>query len=331
MTADLHKVRRGADHHRIPSDATTLLHGVYRAPMADHPVLRTPDERFAALADFPYEPRYVEVGGLRMAYVDEGPADGDVVLCLHGEPTWSYLYRHMIPPLVAAGLRVVAPDLVGFGRSDKPTDPDAYTYANHVGWVAGVVAALDLRDITLFCQDWGGLLGLRVAAEDPDRFARLVIANTALPTGTSPGPGFDFWRVFSQEVDPFVCGDLVQQASVRELSPAETAAYDAPFPDASYQVAARRFPLLVPVESDDPAVPANRAAWEVLERWEKPTLVLWAPNDPVLGTVGPEFRDRIPGAAGQPHQTFDAASHFLQEDVGPELAAAVVDLVARTR
>lgn len=293
-------------------------------------MLRTPAEAFADIPDFAYEPRCVEVDGLRMAYVEDGPADGPVVLCLHGEPTWSYLYRHMLPILAGAGLRAIAPDLIGFGRSDKPTDPDAYTYANHVAWVSGFIDALDLRGITLFCQDWGGLLGLRLAAERPADFARLVIANTALPTGTSPSEGFDFWREFSQAVDPFDSGALVQQASHRTLSDAEVAAYNAPFPDASYQAGARRFPLLVPVTPDDPAVPANRAAWAVLEQWTKPALTLWAPNDPVLGNLQAEFRDRIPGAAGLDHRTFADASHFLQEDLGPDLAQATIDLIATT-
>jgi haloalkane dehalogenase len=293
-------------------------------------VLRTPDARFDGLVDFPYEPRYVEVDGLRMAWVEDGPADGPVVLCLHGEPTWSYLYRSMLPVFAAAGIRAVAPDLVGFGRSDKPTDPDAYSYANHVAWVKGFLDAVGVTDLTLFLQDWGGLLGLRVAAERPDDVRALVIANTALPEGTSPSEGFDFWRAFSQEVDPFEAGRLVQGASHRTLSDDEVAAYDAPFPDATHQVGARRFPLLVPITPDDPAVPANRAAWAGLEQWTKPALTLWAPNDPVLGNQQAQFLERIPGAEGLAHQTFDDASHFIQEDVGPELARATVELITST-
>lgn len=298
--------------------------------MTGHPVLRTPDECFVDLPDFDHEARYVEVDGLRMAYVEDGPADGPVVLCLHGEPTWSFLYRSILPVLADAGLRAIAPDLVGFGRSDKPTDPAAYTYAAHVGWLSAFVDEVGLTGITLFGQDWGGLLGLRMAAEREAVVDRLVIANTALPTGTSPSEGFDFWRELSQRLDPFDSGALVQQASVRDLSDAEVAAYNAPFPDESYLVAARRFPLLVPVTPDDPAVPANRAAWEVLERWTKPALTLWAPDDPVLGGLQQEFVDRIPGAVGLDHQTFAPASHFLQEDVGPDLARATATLVATT-
>jgi len=293
-------------------------------------VLRTPEECFEEVPDFPYEPGYVEVDGLRMAWVEDGPPDGPVVLCLHGEPTWSFLYRSMLPVLADAGLRAIAPDLIGFGRSDKPTDPDAYSYAAHVGWVAAFVDALGLSDLTLFLQDWGGLLGLRLAAERPDDVQRLVLANTALPEGSSPSEGFDFWRGFSQEVDPFDSGSLVQQASHRQLSDAEVGAYNAPFPAPSYQVAARRFPLLVPVTPDDPAVPANRAAWSVLEQWTKPCLTLWAPNDPVLGNQRSVFLDRIPGTSGLAHQTFEDASHFVQEDAGPELAQATVDLIAAT-
>ena len=298
--------------------------------MSDETVLRTPDECFAEVPDFDHEPRHVEVDGLRMAYVEAGPADGELVLCVHGEPTWSYLYRHMLGPLADAGLRVVAPDLVGFGRSDKPTDPEAYSYAAHAAWLSGFLDALGLTAVNLFCQDWGGLLGLRVAAERRDDFARLVIANTALPVGESPSPGFDFWREFSQAVDPFESGALVQQATHRTLSDAEVAAYDAPFPDATYQVGARRFPLLVPVTPDDPAIPANQAAWAVLEQWTKPALTLWAPNDPVLGDLQADFTGRIPGARGLEHRTFADASHFLQEDVGPELAEATIQLLATT-
>ncbi len=293
-------------------------------------VLRTPDECFDGLPDFDRGPQYVEVDGLRMAYVEDGPADGPVVLCLHGEPTWSYLYRSMLPVLAGAGLRAIAPDLIGFGRSDKPTDPEAYSYAAHVAWVSGFVDAVGLSDVTLFLQDWGGLLGLRMAAERPDDVARLVIANTALPEGSSPSEGFDFWRAFSQEVDPFEAGTLVQGATHRELSEAEVAAYNAPFPDASFQVGARRFPLLVPVTPDDPAVPANQAAWAVLEQWTKPALTLWAPNDPVLGNQQAGFVSRIPGATGLAHRTFDEASHYIQEDCGPELAHATAELIAST-
>ncbi|MGB0112412.1 MAG: haloalkane dehalogenase [Ilumatobacteraceae bacterium] len=290
--------------------------------------VRTPEERFADLADFPYRPCYIEVDGLRMAYVDEGSGDAGTILLLHGEPTWGYLYRRMIPPLVEAGFRVVAPDLIGFGRSDKPTDREAYTYANHVGWLTAFVGGLDRPDegFSVFVQDWGGLLGLRVVAENPSWFDRVVIGNTALPTGEPMGDGFMMWRQMSQEMDLTDCGRLIAgSCRTRELSEAEVDAYNAPFPDPTFLAGAREFPLLVPIDADDPAVPANRAAWGVLERWTKPVLTLWTPDDTVLGHLQQSFVDRIPGAAGQPHQTFEPGGHFLQDDHGEAVAAAVVD------
>jgi len=290
------------------------------------PFVRTPEERFDSLADFPYDAHDVDVDGLRMAYVDEGSGDAGTFLLVHGEPTWSYLYRRMIPPLVEAGYRCIAPDLIGFGRSDKPTERSAYTYAGHVAWLAEFVAGLDRPEQGLhaFVQDWGGLAGLRVMAEHPDWFDRVVIANTALPVGEPMGDGFAFWRQLSQELDPMDCGALLQQATTRELSDAEMDAYRAPFPDETHLAGAREFPLLVPIDPDDPAVPATRAAWQVWERWERPVLTLWAPGDMVLGHLQSEFVDRIPGAAGQPHQTFEPAGHFLQDDRGEDIAAAIL-------
>ncbi len=290
--------------------------------------LRTPDERFAGITDFPYEPHYVDIDGLRMAFIDEGPAGAPTLLLLHGEPTWSYLYRRMIPGLLEAGYRIVAPDLIGFGRSDKPTERSAYTYAGHVAWLSAFVASQGLGDLTLFCQDWGGLLGLRVAAEHPDWFSRLIISNTALPDGSPMSDGFMMWQQASQMMPVMDCGGLLQRATLaHELSDAEVEAYRAPFPDESYMAGARQFPLLVPTSPDDPAVPANRAAWAVLEAWTGPVLTLWAPDDIVLGAGQAEFLARIPGTAGQPHQTFSPAGHFLQDDVGPELTRAIVDWI----
>ena len=294
--------------------------------------VRTPEERFAGIADYPYEPAYVEVDGLRMASVVVEPdgvgEDTATILLLHGEPTWGYLYRKMIPPLVAAGYRTVAPDLIGFGRSDKPVERSAYTFAGHLAWMREFLGATASERGTgplhLFGQDWGGLIGLRLAAENPDLFDRLVLANTFLPEGQGGGPGFDFWRQFSQEVEFLDCGRLVDNATATELSEAAQDAYRAPFPNEQHMAGARHFPLLVPVELDDPAVPANRAAWAVLERWTKPVLTLWAPNDPVLGGVQATLTERIPGAAGQPHAQFEAASHFIQEDQGPALAEAMI-------
>ena len=292
--------------------------------------LRTPDERFANLPEFPYEPRYVDVpfGGeaVRVHYLDEGPKSGPLVVALHGEPSWCFLYRKVVAHLVARGLRVVAPDLVGFGRSDKPTERGDYTYARHVDSMAAVLAALDVRDATLLCQDWGGLIGLRLVAEQGDRFARVVAANTGLPTGDQKvSDAFFAWQKFSQSVPELPVGVIVRTGCVTPLAPEIVAAYDAPFPDESYKAGARQFPLLVPTTPDDPAAPANRRAWEALARWEKPFLCAFSDSDPVTKGADAPMRERIPGAHGQPHVTIAGAGHFLQEDKGAELA----DVVAR--
>jgi haloalkane dehalogenase len=289
-------------------------------------IMRTPDERFLNLPGYPFQPHYVEVDGLRMHYIDEGPGNGAPVLMLHGEPSWSYLYRKMIPVLVSAGLRAVAPDLVGFGRSDKPAKRDDYTYERHVNWTARFIQKLDLRGITLVCQDWGGVIGLRVAAEHSERFARIVAANTGLPTGEGPiGDAFMAWRKFSQETPTFPVGQIVQGGCANALAAEVVAAYDAPFPDERFKAGARQFPILVPIAPDDPAVPANRKAWEVLRRWEKPFLTAFSDGDPV--TKGGELllRSAIPGARNQPHTTIKGAGHFLQEDKGEELARVIVN------
>ena len=300
-------------------------------------VLRTPDERFAGLPGWPFAPRYVEVEGpdgtpLRVHYVDEGPRDGEPVLLLHGEPTWSYLYRRMIPVLAAAGLRAVAVDLVGFGRSDKPARGDDYTYQAHVDWTRSAVDAIGgLDGITLVGQDWGGLVGLRLVAEHPERFARVVAANTFLPTGDRPpGEAFLAWRRFSQEVPELPVGRIVAGGCVTSLEPAVVAAYDAPFPDEAHKAGARRFPMLVPVTPDDPAAPANRAAWESLQRFRKPFLCAFSDSDPITRGAERVLQARIPGAAGRPHTTVTGAGHFLQEDKGEELAAVVAAFVEAT-
>jgi haloalkane dehalogenase len=295
--------------------------------------LRTPDERFADLPDFPYEPRYVEVdGGLRVGYVEDGPADGEPVLLLHGEPSWSFLYRRMIPVLAGAGLRVIAPDLVGFGRSDKPVDRSAYSYAGHVGWMReALFDRLDLRELTLVGQDWGGLIGLRLVAEHPDRFARVVVANTGLPTGDQPmSEAFLAWQRFSQESPGFHIGRIVSNGCATPLPADVVAAYDAPFPDDRFTAGARSFPSLVPTRPDDPASAANRAAWEVLTRWEKPFLTAFSDGDPITGGGDRVFQKLVRGAHGMPHTTLAGGGHFLQEDVGPELARVVVELIAAT-
>lgn len=302
-------------------------------------VLRTPDDRFASLAGYPFEPNYVEVPAgdgteesLRVHFVDDGPRDAPVVLCLHGEPSWSYLYRHMIPVLVEAGLRVVAPDLVGFGRSDKPANRADYSYERHVAWTWSAVGGIGLTDITLVCQDWGGLIGLRLVAEHPELFARVVAANTFLPTGDgAPSDAFLAWREFSQKAESFPVGAIINSGCTTDLAPDVISAYDAPFPDESYKEGARQFPVLVPISHDDPARDANLAAWEVLRAWDKPFLTAFSDGDPITAGSDEVLRARIPGTANQPHTTIEGGGHFLQEDRGTELAVVVADFVAATR
>jgi haloalkane dehalogenase len=298
--------------------------------------VRTPDERFTDLPGYPFAPNYVEVpdgegGQLRIHYVDEGPRDGAVVLMLHGEPSWSYLYRKMIPVLVDAGLRAVAPDLVGFGRSDKPTQRDDYTYQRHVDWTGAAIDAIGISEVTLVCQDWGGLIGFRLVAEDPDRFVRVVAANTFLPTGDrNPGEAFLAWQKFSQESPKFNIGKIVNGGSTSDLPEDVVAAYNAPFPDDSYQAGARQFPALVPTASDDPAAEPNRRAWESLKRFDNPFLCAFSDQDPITGGADRVLKSDIPGAQGQPHTTIVGGGHFLQEDKGEELARVVADFVAAT-
>jgi haloalkane dehalogenase len=295
-------------------------------------LLRTPETSFAALPDWPYAPRYVEVGGVRVHYVDEGPRDMAPVLLLHGEPSWAFLYRKMIPVLVKDGHRVVAPDLVGFGRSDKPDQREDYTYERHVGWMKDAITRLDLRGITLFCQDWGGLIGLRLVAEDGGRFARVVASNTALPTGDQHVPdAFRAWQAFSQNVPELPVGKILQSGCARGLAPEAVAAYEAPFPDEHYKAGARQFPLLVPTRPDDPASDANRRAWEALRRFDRPFLTAFGDSDAITRGADAVFQKLVPGAAGQPHVTVERAGHFIQEDAGPELAGIVSAFIARTR
>jgi haloalkane dehalogenase len=293
-------------------------------------VLRTPDERFADLPGFPFEPTYVQTSdGLRVAVLDEGPRDGQVVLLLHGEPTWSYLYRKMVPGLVEAGFRVVAPDLVGFGRSDKPSDDADYTYARHVEWMrSALFDGLDLRDVVLFCQDWGGLVGLRLVAEHPDRFRAVCASNTGLPDGSVRlGETWQQFRAFVDATPDLPIGFLVTSGCLHGLSEQEAAAYDAPFPDASYKAAARSFPSLIPQTPDDPATPDQLRAWEVLERFDKPFLCAFADQDPITAGADRSLLERIPGTEGQPHVTIEGASHFVQEDAGERLVEVLVPWV----
>jgi haloalkane dehalogenase len=299
-------------------------------------VLRTPDERFDGLPGYDFDPHYLDVqapdgSALRMHYIDEGRRDADTVLLLHGEPSWSFLHRKMIPPIVSAGLRAVAPDLIGFGRSDKPASRTDYTYQSHMNWLTGFIESAGLNDVTMFCQDWGGLLGLRLAAEKPERFARIVAANTFLPTGDMPlGDAFEAWRDYSQNAETFDIGRIVNGGCVGDLAEVVVRGYDAPFPDDSYKEGARQFPALVPSSPDDPAAPANRKAWEVLSRWDKPFLTTFSDSDPITRGADGFLQSMIPGAKGMPHATIAGGGHFLQEDKGEEIAAHVVDFVRST-
>ncbi|MGA7758938.1 MAG: haloalkane dehalogenase [Ilumatobacteraceae bacterium] len=303
--------------------------------------LRTPDDRFDNLSGYPFEPHYAEIdaepgnpdgGTIRVHYIDEGPADAAPVLLMHGEPSWSYLYRQMVPVLVAAGHRVIAPDLVGFGRSDKPTEVADYTYARHVEWMRQLLFDhLDLRDVTYFGQDWGGLIGLRLVALVPDRYARVAVGNTGLPTGHGPASeAFLRWQRFSKESPVFPIGQIINGATTTDLTDDVIAGYDAPFPDDTYKAGARIFPTLVPTSPDDPASADNIAAWEVLAAFEKPFLLCFSDQDAVTRGGDAPFLAKVPGAQGQPHTTIEGGGHFLQEDRGPELAHVLVDFIAAT-
>jgi haloalkane dehalogenase len=324
-------------------------------------ILRTPEERFEKLSGYDFVPHFTDISSadgdpLFVHHVDEGPADGEIVLCLHGQPTWSYLYRKMIPILTAAGRRVIAPDFIGFGRSGKPASRDDYSYANHVGWLGAWLEKNDLRNVTLFCQDWGGLIGLRVVADHPERFARVVAANTALPDGTGvpedagPAmhtlyeslpvieaheigarfaatdgpPGFLYWRKFCAEAPVIQVSELVSFAGGKGLSSEQVQAYDAPFPDERYMAGVRQFPSLVPVFPDDPAIPDNKAAWEVLRGFDRPFLTAFSDGDPATRGMQKRFQEEVRGAQGQDHVTIRDAGHFLQEDQGEQVAAAVL-------
>lgn len=298
-------------------------------------VLRTPDSRFDNLPDWTFAPHYADITdtdtgqALRMAYVDEGPRDGRTVLLLHGEPSWSYLYRHMIPALVAAGHRVVAPDLIGFGRSDKPADRNDYTYERHVAWLSQWFTDLGLQDVTMFCQDWGGLLGLRLVAAFPERFAGVVVANTGLPIGAEFSDGFTQWLAFSQSTPDLPIGRIVNGGTARTLSADEEAAYDAPFPDASYKGGACQFPTLVPITAEHASVEENKAAWAVLTHFDKPFVTAFSDADPITAGGESVFQKLVPGAKGQPHVTLSGA-HFLQEDCPDDIVAVIEGVLTRS-
>lgn len=292
-------------------------------------VLRTPEERFAALPDFPHEPRYVETpGGLRMAYVESGK--GDPILCLHGEPSWSFLYRRMIPILAERG-RVVCPDLIGFGRSDKPAEIEDYTYGLHYGALEAFIKTLDLRRVTLVCQDWGGLLGLPLAADMEDRFSRLVVMNTGLPTGEeTPTPGFLAWRNAAAKMTDMDVSRVIQSGCQTRLTPEIAAAYDAPFPSVEYKAGARKFPLLVPISPGDEAAPVIKRAKERLKRWTKPVFIAFSDKDPVTAGGDKGFRRLIPSAIEESEYVVRGAGHFLQEDKGEEIADNISQFLDRT-
>ena len=293
-------------------------------------VLRTPDRAFADIDDFPFAPHYLEITDpddgtkLRVHYVDEGPRDAPIVLMMHGEPSWCYLYRHMIAPVVAAGYRVIAPDLIGFGKSDKPSKKTDYSYARHVGWMRQWVEALDLTNMTLACQDWGSLIGLRLVADMPDRFSAVVLSNGGLPEGGPAPRAFAIWRAFATWSPIFRIGSIVNMGVKRTLSAAEIAAYNAPFPDGSYKAGARIFPSFVPFENNV-AVPDQKRAWKVFDQWDKPFLCCFSDGDPVTRGGESRFIGRVPGTAGQPHRTL-RGGHFVQEDDPEGFVQAILEV-----
>jgi len=289
-------------------------------------ILRTDEARFAGLPDYPFQANYLDVEpGLRMHFVDHGPANGTPVVMLHGEPSWSYLYRHMIPMVAEAGYRVLAPDLIGFGKSDKPANVTDYSYSRHMSWLARWLQELNLTDITLACQNWGSLLGLRLAAEHHRRFSRIIVGNGMLPTGDSPVPAvFRAWKAFASHSPWFPVARIIQLGTERALSPGEMAAYEAPFPGAEFKAGARAFPTLVPVSPNDPASAANREAWRILEKWRKPFITCFSNGDPITRGGDRYMQRRIPGALGQPHITL-RGGHFLQEDSPREFARVILD------
>ena len=294
-------------------------------------ILRTPSEKFENLKDWPYEAKYYvinsEYGDIRVHYIDEGSENTDTVLLIHGEPSWGYLYRHMVNPLVEKGKRVVVPDLPGFGKSDKLSLRDGYTYEKYVKWMSDWLVNLDFTNITLFGQDWGGLIGLRLATAYPDRFSKIIAANTFLPTGDyDPGEAFLKWKEYSQTVEDFHVGGIIKGGTVRDISQDIIEAYNAPFPDDTYKEAARQFPTLVPVTPDDPSSQVNRDAWEKLKEWDKPFLCAFSDSDPVMAGVDKAFIKLVPGTKDMPHTTIERAGHFLQEDNPEDCVKAILSI-----
>ncbi|MDG2448687.1 MAG: haloalkane dehalogenase [Saprospiraceae bacterium] len=294
--------------------------------------LTTPESSFDNLPDYPFSPNYVEVeNGMKMHYVDEGSNNKGLVLCLHGEPSWSYLYRKMIPVFVAAGYRVIAPDLIGFGKSSKPTETSDYTYQKHVDWIKTFISKLGLIDINLFCQDWGGLIGLRILAEESHLFSRTVAGNTFLPTGErEASEAFLKWQKFSQTAPVLPVGKIIQNSTVAKMSDVEVAAYEAPYPNESYKAGAKIFPSLVPTSTDDPESNNNKKAWETLMKLEQPFLTLFSDSDPITKGREKALQKLIPGCKGQAHTIIQAGGHFLQEDKGEEIAGLMVKFMETT-
>ena len=292
-------------------------------------ILRTPDERFADLPDFPFEPNYVEVDGLRIHYLDEGPPDAAPILLLHGEPSWCFLYRKMIPGLVAAGHRCIAPDLIGFGRSDKLANREDYSYKFHVDIMNGFFRALDLDNVTLFCQDWGSLIGIRVLIDNLARFQRLIVANGGLSTGEhGASDAFKKWLKYSQEVENFHIGGILKGGCATKLSDEVIAAYNAPFPSDAYKACARMFPTFVPISPDNPESENNKKGWEILKKWDGKVLTLFSDQDAITRGGEKPFQKLLPGAKGQPHETIEGGGHFLQEDKGEIIAEKIVSWLA---
>ena len=293
--------------------------------------LRTPDQRFKNLKDYPYEPNYITIDGLRMHYVQEGPISAPTILLLHGEPTWSYLYRDMIRLLANEGFNVIAPDLIGFGKSDKPILASAYSYANHLNWLAKFINILDLKEVTMFCQDWGSLIGLRLAIEEPYRFSRIILSNGGLPTGHEKIPkAFNYWRLFAQYSPWFPIGKIVQSACIKTLDKETIHAYNAPFPSRKYKIGARIFPSLVPISPNDPESQNNRNAWHDFKSWKKPFLTLFSNRDPITRGGEKYFQRSVPGCKNQNHQIIKNAGHFVQEEKSNELSEAISEFIRHT-
>jgi len=295
-------------------------------------ILRTPERCFTNLKGYPFDSNYFELqhqmnSKLRLHYLDEGDSADEVILMLHGEPSWSYLYRNVIPVCTAAGFRVIAPDLIGFGKSDKPSSQSDYSYQTHVDWILELIEALNLHKITLVCQDWGALIGLRIAAEHEQRFARIVVSNGMLPTGDLPlSDDFIKWREFAADSTNLNIGEIIQKGCLKSLDEETLRAYNAPFPTEIYKAGAKIFPSLVPSDPSDPASPANRKAWKILKKWKKPFLTAFSDSDPITKGGDLYLRKHIPGSRDQNHRTI-VGGHFSQEDSGEELGRIIVNFI----